>query len=60
MNTTTTTAEKRGTMSHPATMPLTLHEREIAARLLGCGWGIAITARALQRHREVAYCCRAA
>ena len=47
-------------MSHPATMPLTLHEREIAEHLLGCGWSIVATARALQRHRDAVYCCRAA
>jgi len=57
---TTTATEKRATMSHPATMPLTLHEREIAEHLLGCGWSIAATARALQRHRDAVYCCRAA
>ena len=45
---------------HPATLPLTLHEREIAARLLACGWGIGQTARALQRHRELIHCCHAA
>jgi len=45
-------------MRHPATMPLTLHEREIASQLLACGWGIATTARALQCHREAAHCYR--
>ncbi|HVN60035.1 MAG TPA: hypothetical protein VMT59_02155 [Gaiellaceae bacterium] len=42
-------------MRHPATFPLTVHEREIAARLLACGWGIGKTARALQRHRELVH-----
>ena len=56
---TTTETEKGATMSHPATMPLTLHEREIAAQLLACGWGVATTARALQCHRESAHCYRA-
>ena len=43
-------------MSHPATMPLTFHEREMASQLLTCGWSIAATARALQRHRELISC----
>ena len=43
-------------MSHPATMPLTRHEREIASQLLTYGWSIATTARALQRHRELIHC----
>jgi len=55
MNTTTAT-EQRATLSHPATMPLTLHEREIAEQLLGRGWSIATTARALKRHRELIDC----
>ena len=47
-------------MRHPPTMPLTLHEREIASQLLACGWTITTTARALQCRRESAHCCRAA
>ena len=45
-------------MRHPPTMPLTLHERELAGHLLACGWSIATTARALQCHRETAHCYR--
>ena len=42
-------------MTHPATSPLTHHERELAAHLLARGWGIASVARVLQQKRVGIY-----
>ncbi len=47
-------------MTHPATSPLTQHERELAAQLLSRGWGVASVARALQQKRGAIYGFRAA
>ena len=47
-------------MTHPATSPLTHHERELAAQLLARGWGVVTVARALQGKRGAIYGCRAA
>ncbi|MGZ4392955.1 MAG: hypothetical protein ACXVRK_12680 [Gaiellaceae bacterium] len=47
-------------MTHPATSPLTLHERELAAHLLSRGWGVASVARVLQHRRVGIYGFRAA
>jgi len=47
-------------MTHPATSPLTQHERELAAHLLSRGWGLASVARVLQHKRVGIFGSRAA